>query len=699
MPTNSILVVEDEVLVARDIQSRLTRMGYDVVGIASRGREAISKALDLLPDLILMDINLQDEIDGVDAALEIRSQYNVPIIFCTAYSNEETLERAKISDPYGYVLKPFDNRELEINIEIALYKHKTEKVLSETRQRLDATLTNVSDGVIAASKQGKVHLLNPVAESITGWSMPSASEASLSEIMPLVAFEVDQAAISFDDLDVLFAEESLISTRQILTKPNGEQVPIEISVNRLEDVFSDLIVITFRDISQQLHYEEKIRRSAFFDDLTELPNRALFVDRLDSSLNRRKRGKKEQFAVLFLDLDGFGVVNDGLGHEQGDYLINEIARRIETTIRPDDTVARFSGDVFPILLDPVDAVTGSILACQRILYAIEQPIQLGDTEVNISASVGIVLDHGKYNTADEMIRDADTALHRAKLDSKGSYVVFDNQMHKDVKKFIKRKSGIQKAILDGTFEVYYQPIVDLATGKLSSMEALVRWPDPVEGMISPAEFIPIAEETGLILPLGEWVMRTVCKQISKWNAAGFDDFRVAVNLSARQFENNIPRLVEQILIDSGVSSSSLSLEITEGIAMKNVDHNIRMLKELKDLGLFISLDDFGTGYSSFEYLKRFPLNTLKIDRSFIQDIEESADDRAITQAIIAMGQTLNLKVIAEGVETESQLEILRRSGCDYIQGWYYSRALPADEITPFLRDRYLINQKQMELIA
>lgn len=699
MDTSSILVVEDEVLVARDIKARLTHMGYEVVGVASRGHEAVSKALELLPNLILMDINLRDGMDGVEAAMEIRSQIDVPIIFCTAYSNEVTLERAKISDPYGYVLKPFDNRELEISIEIALYKHKTERVLAETRQRLDATLTNVSDGVIAASMGGEIYLLNPAAETITGWSMPGAAETTLSRIMPMVGFKAEQAAICLDELENLFSERPIVNTRQLLTKPDGRQVPIEISINRLEDSITDLIVITFRDISQQVLYEEKIRRSAFFDDLTDLPNRALFVDRLDSSLNRRKRGMKEQFAVLFLDLDGFGVVNDGLGHEQGDFLINEIAHRIGATIRPDDTVARFSGDVFPILLDPVDAVTGSILACQRILRAIEQPILLGDTEVNITASVGIVLDNGRYQTADEMIRDADTALHRAKLDSKGGYIVFDNQMHKDVKTFLRLKNGIQKAILDGSFEVHYQPIVELKSGKLASVEALIRWPHPVEGMISPTEFIPIAEETGLILPLGEWVLRTVCNQIKKWNDAGFSGFRVAVNLSAKQFENNIPRLIEQILIDCGVSSDSLGLEITEGIAMKNVDHNTRMLQELKDLGLNISLDDFGTGYSSLAYLKRFPLNTLKIDRSFIRDIPENDEDRAITKAIIAMGQTLNLKVIAEGVETEAQLEILRDCGCDYIQGWYYSRALPAAELTPFLRDRYLINKKQMELIA
>ncbi len=698
MASNSILVVEDEVLVARDIKSRLLKMGYEVLGIASRGREAVSKALDLRPDLILMDINLRDEMDGVEAAMEIRLQYEVPIIFCTAYSNEETLERAKISEPYGYVLKPFDNRELEINIEIALYKHKTEKDLSETRQRLDATLTNISDGVIAADKAGHVYLLNPVAEEITGWSITQACKTPLNRIMQLEALDSSQPDIDFRDIEA-FASYDSSATRQYLKRPDGAWVPIEISATTLEDCTSDLVVITFRDISQQLNYEETIRRNAFFDSLTGLPNRSLFVDRLDSSLNRRKRGTHEDFAVLFLDLDGFGVINDGLGHEQGDHLISEVGRRIANTVRPDDTVSRFSGDIYAILLDPVDSHTGAIQACQRILQSVEQPIQLDSTPVHISASVGIVLNHGGYDTADEMIRDADTALHRAKLDAKGSYVIFDNEMYRDAKKFLDRKSGMQKAILEGAFEVYYQPIVDIGTGMLTSMEALVRWPHPEEGMVSPAEFIPIAEETGLILPLGEWVLRSVCRQIEQWNASGFDNFRVAVNLSARQFENNIPGLVEEILAETNISAHSLGFEITEGIAMKNVDHNIRMLEQLKELGLNISIDDFGTGYSSLAYLKRFPLNTLKIDRSFIQDITHNTDDREITKAIIAMGQNLNLKVLAEGVETRAQLDILRNSGCDYIQGYYYSRPLPAREVLPYLQEQQLVSRHQLELIA
>ncbi len=690
MSNNSILVVEDEVLVARDIQARLTRMGYDVVGVSGKGKDAIHKALTLLPDLILMDINLRDEIDGVEASLRIREEYDVPIIFCTAYSNEETLERAKISEPYGYVLKPFDNRELEINIEIALYKHRMERDLEETRQRLDVTLSNVSDGVIAADASGEIFLMNPVASKITGWCRNGVSQPNLADVMRLEGFEPGQEAIELLNPRSFAFWKRLTGVRQKLVQRDGTLISIEMSVAILETSASELMVITFRDISQQLMYEEQIRRNAFFDDLTDLPNRALFVDRLDSSLNRRKRSREDspnRFAVLFLDLDGFGVINEGLGHDQGDRLIAEIGRRIDATVRPDDTVSRFSGDIFAVLLDPVDGVTGSIQACNRILSAIGEPIQLAETGVHISASVGIVINNGTYLTADEMIRDADTALHRAKLNAKGSYVVFDNEMYMSAKRFIDRKSSMQRALLDGAFEVHYQPIIDVETGKLSSLEALLRWPHPEEGMVSPAEFIPIAEETGLIMPLGEWVLRDVCHQIKRWARQGHSGFRVAVNLSARQFESDVSSMIGNIIKETEVSPNSLTLEITEGIAMKNVDHNIRMLEELKSLGLSVSIDDFGTGYSSLAYLRRFPLNTLKIDRSFIRDITTDIDDYEITKAIIALGQNLNLKVLAEGVETSLQVDMLRDCGCDYIQGYYYSKPLPAGDLIRFFIDR------------
>ncbi|MBT4492616.1 MAG: EAL domain-containing protein [Gammaproteobacteria bacterium] len=681
----SVLVVEDEVLVARDIQARLSRMGYEVAGTAARGEDAVYMALDLLPDLILMDINLRGDMDGIEAATQINESKSIPIIFCTAYSNDEVLERAKITSPFGYVLKPFDNRELEINIEIALFKHKVERDLADTKKNLDATLSNVSDGVIAADSDGKIFLMNPMAEKIAGREQNEGYGKSLEEILLLEAFEPGQAAINLMNPETFAYWKQFSGIRQRLIRTDGRAVPIELSANFLDEG-SQLTVVTFRDISQQLGFEETIQRNAFFDGLTELPNRALFVDRLDSSINRRKRGGGSNlFAVVFVDLDGFAVINEGFGHDVGDMIINEVGKRIAKTIRPDDTVSRFSGDIFAVLLDPVDGVTGSIQACERILNAVQEPLSVNGNTLNLTATAGISVNKGEYNSAEDMIRDGDTALHRAKKDAQGSYVVFDNAMYEDAVRFIDRKSGLQQAIVEGAFEVHYQPIVSVESGKLASMEALVRWPHPVEGMISPAEFIPIAESTGLILPLGELILRTVCNQVSTWGSMGLNGFRVAVNFSARQFEIDVAALVREAMNEAGILPTTLALEITEGLAMKDLDRNTEMLEDLKRLGVSISMDDFGTGYSSLSYLKRFPLNTLKIDRSFIKDIHENEDDQEITRAIIAMGQSLNLATLAEGVETEEQVEILREYGCDYIQGFFFSKPLPANEMTDFLQ--------------
>lgn len=683
-PRKRLLIVEDEVLVAMDIKARLTKMGYDVVDTAARGGEAVDKAISLTPDLILMDINLKDEIDGVEAAIRIRERYDVPVIFCTAYSNEATLERAKVSEPYGYVLKPFDNRELEINIEIALYKHRVERDLADTRKRLDATLTNISDGVIAAELDGRIRLINPPAEQITGWGRHRARGARLVDVLDLVPFEAEGPRFDLERPAGAIADGPAMM-RQYLRRADGALIPVELSVNRIDNSEADLIVATFRDISQQLSYEEQIRHNAFFDGLTGLPNRALFFDRLESSINRRRRGRREPFAVAFIDLDKFAVVNEGLGHETGDRVIDEVARRLEQTVRPDDTLSRFSGDVFAVLLDPVDSIRGAITAVSRIQKAIEAPIDLGHTVINLSASAGILLHQQDYTLAEDMIRDADTALHRAKGDVRGSYVVFDGAMYESALQFIECRQGIQSGLDAGEFEVHYQPIVDSVTEDLVSMEALVRWRHPTRGYVSPVEFIPVAEETGLILPLGEWVLETVCGQIARWQHEGLDGPRVAVNLSARQFESEISSRISTLLNRARIPAASLSLEITEGIAMKNVERSIRMLDELRSLGLSISIDDFGTGYSSLAYLKRFPLNTLKIDRSFVNDIATDDDDREITRAIIAMAQNLKLKVLAEGVETREQMTLLRDSGCDYIQGYYFSKPLPADAMTCFMR--------------
>ena len=679
-----ILVVEDEILVARDIQQRLQKMGFEIAGHETHGENAITTALEVHPDLILMDINLAGDIDGIDAAKSILEEKEIPVIFCTAYSNEEVLARAKVTTPYGYVLKPFDNRELQINIEIALVKHKIELDLERTRTRLDATLSNVSDGVIAAEGDGRICFMNPVAERILSKSQDTCIGSKLNKVLDLEEFEMGQTAIDLLDPDTFAGWRQFTSLRQML-KRGDYRVPIEISATFLDDA-ENLTVVTIRDITQQLGYEDAIQKNAFYDGLTDLPNRSLFSDRLAGSFNRRIRsfGSKDDFAVLFLDLDGFSVINEGYGHEAGDEVILEVARRLTNTVRPDDTVARMSGDVFAVLLDPITGLEGSVQACQRILDSIGKPFRINDQNVNLSATIGIVLNQGEYESPEPMMRDAETALHRAKEEAEGRYVVFDNRMYQDALKFIDRKSSMQRAITAGEFEVYYQPIVDARTTELVSMEALVRWIDPTEGFISPGEFIPMAESTGLIRPLGSYILRSVCRQISAWDDMGYSNFRVAVNFSARQFKDDVSELVQDAIANSGIRPESLAMEITEGLAMKDIDRNVSMLSSLRDLGVNISMDDFGTGYSSLAYIKKFPLTTLKIDRSFIKDMHENDDDKEITKAIIAMGKSLSLATLAEGVENQEQLDLLRSYGCDYIQGFFFSKPLPADEMTAYL---------------
>ncbi len=646
MPKATLMVVEDEVLVARDIKSRLIQMGYDVIATVAKGTEAVEEALSLRPQLILMDINLRDEMDGIEAAVLIRKEYDVPVIFCTAFSDGEILNRAKISDPYGYVLKPFENRELEINIEIALYKHKAERDLRETKQRLHATLANVSDGIIAIDLEGKVFLINPIAESLTGWREENALGRSLPEVLSLKTDHSDNYVLEC-------SEEQPNNIRLKVVQPNGTETPIELGVNRMlesEDQTSGY-VITFRDISQQLGYELQIRHNALYDPLTNLPNRTLLIDRLEYSINATKRKRDRLFSVLLIDLDEFRVINEGLGHQVGDKLISVTSERISEMIRPCDTLSRFSGDIFCILLDPVDSAANVIQVCSRIQSAIAQPVVVENQSLTVTATAGIVLDEGQYHAASDLVRDADIAMHRAKSKMKGSYVIFDNAMHENILRFIEWKDGMQQAVHQNNFEVFYQPIVSTKTERLVSMEALIRWRHHEHGLITPAEFIPIAEETGLIVQMGEWMLRSVCKQIKEWELQGHKNLRVAVNLSARQFEHDIPKLIKSILAETRISPLSLGLEITEGLVMKDMDQNIAVLEELGSLGLRISLDDFGTGYSSLAYLKRFPIHTLKIDRSFIVDITGNLEDRAITKTIIAMAQNLNLDVIAEGVET------------------------------------------------
>jgi diguanylate cyclase (GGDEF)-like protein/PAS domain S-box-containing protein len=689
-----IMVVEDEVLVAKDIASRLRQMDFDVTCTVGKGADAISMALETTPDLILMDIHLRDDIDGIEAAETIHRRVDVPIIFCTAYSNDETLQRAKITAPYGYILKPFDNRELEINIEIALYKHRTERMLLETEGRLNSTLSNISEGVISTDRAGRVSIMNPVAEALTQTRTSDMRGVSVRQLLELREFESRGLGIDLKS-EVLRGGRSVRDVRQHLISRDGTEIPVEINAKPIPGDSRSLeslgMVISLRDISQQLGYETQIRRNAFYDPLTGLPNRTLFLDRVGNAIFRSRQREDDSFAVLFIDLDQFRTINEGLGHGAGDQLINAVSRRIGDVLGQADTLSRFGGDIFGVLLEGRASLQEVIETVETIKRQFDSSFEVDDRFMDVSCCIGIVISHEHYETPEDMVRDADTAMHRAKNEGKGSHVVFNTEMYNRALRYIEWRDEMQRALDEGKFELHFQPIICAENGKACSLEALLRWTSDKYGPVSPAEFIPVAEESGLILPLGRWILESVCEQILKWKANYGIELKVGVNLSGVQFNQaNLAQEIRQLLESSGVTPNLLGVEITESVAMRDIEFSIDTMAQLKELGVTISIDDFGTGYSSLAYLKRFPISELKIDRSFVTEITQDKNDQAIASSIIALARALELSVLAEGVETEEQYRYLVDGGCDYLQGYYFSKPLPRDEVIPQLHKNGLL---------
>ena len=450
------------------------------------------------------------------------------------------------------------------------------------------------------------------------------------------------------------------------------------------------IVLNARDISERKELEDRLAHQAFHDPLTGLANRALFVDRLGHALERAKR-QDELLAVMFVDLDGFKVVNDSLGHEVGDRLLVTVGERLRAYSRATDTVARLGGDEFTLLLEDVIDVDGAARVAERIQNQLRVPVELDGHEVVVSASVGIALTAPGQHAADDLLRNADIALYRAKNRGKDRYEVFDTSMHEGALERLKLESDLRHAVERDEFRVYYQPKVLLKSGGIIGFEALVRWEHPERGLVSPAEFIPVAGETGLIVPIGRWVLERACRQVAGWAAESpgrsprGTNLAVSVNLSARQFQQkNLAHDVRRILEETGLSPGSLILEITEGVVMDDAPLTSKVMSELKDLGVRLSIDDFGTGYSSLSYLKRFPADFLKIDRSFVDGLGRDPESEAIVSAMIGLSRDLGLEVVAEGIEDAHQLELLNRMGCELGQGYYFAKPLPPEEAVALL---------------
>jgi diguanylate cyclase (GGDEF)-like protein len=436
------------------------------------------------------------------------------------------------------------------------------------------------------------------------------------------------------------------------------------------------VLAIVRDNTERKALERQLAHQAFHDALTGLPNRTLFMDRLQHAVARSSR-TGATLAVLFLDLDRFKVVNDSLGHDVGDQLLIAVAAHLTRTVRASDTVARLGGDEFTILLEDVDAGIARRVA-ERIMATLQAPFVLAGHEVCVTTSIGIALNNEGPATADELMRDSDAAMYRGKSRGKARYEVFDASMHVRSLERLRLESELRHAIERGELSVHYQPTVSLVDGRVTGLEALVRWRHPERGLISPGVFVPVAEETGLILPLGRWVLAEACRQAKAWQIQHpSTPFTISVNLSVRQFQH--PGLVDDVasvLQTVGLAPETLVLEITEGIVIETAEANSRVLEQLKGLGVRLAIDDFGTGYSNLSYLTRFPVDVLKIDRSFVDGLGHDRGDSAIVHTVISLARTLGLGVTAEGIETAEQLQLLRAAGCDSGQGFYFSRPVP-----------------------
>jgi diguanylate cyclase (GGDEF)-like protein len=431
------------------------------------------------------------------------------------------------------------------------------------------------------------------------------------------------------------------------------------------------------DISDRKRAEEQIEFHAYHDVLTQLPNRKLFTDRLTHSITRARRSGRA-LAVMFVDLDHFKAINDLHGHEAGDELLLTMAGRLRDNVRDDDTVARLGGDEFTILLSELRQPEDAANVAEKVIKALSEPLSLGGAKVEVSASIGISLFPGDGPDAETLLRNADSAMYRAKESGRNNYQLCTDDLKRRATERLSLEQRLRRAIEQEELVLHYQPQVSLTKGNVIGVEALVRWNDPERGLVHPASFIPLAEESRLILPLGDWVLRAACTQMRAWRDAGLELPAVAVNLSLRQFQQyDIVGSVRTALAETGLPANALELEITESTAMQNSDATIDVLRALRNLGVSIAIDDFGTGYSSLSYLKRFPITAVKIDRSFVRDVATSEGDAAIVAAVVGIARSLKIRVIAEGVETEEQLTFLRRRKCDAAQGYLFSRPVAA----------------------
>jgi PAS domain S-box/diguanylate cyclase (GGDEF) domain len=558
-------------------------------------------------------------------------------------------------------------------------RRMSEEALRESEARYRLMAENTTDLISRISTRGIILYASEASRRLLGIEPSDLVGRSFLDFV----FEADREETR--SLTSLIHESGPTTFAYRVRKADGSLIWFETTSRRVRDAVTGAIrevVGVSRDITERKNVEEHIEYQAYHDALTGLPNRRLFHDRLTIALAHARR-MKHPLAVMFLDLDRFKVVNDTLGHSVGDELLKAVATRLQSSLREEDSIARMGGDEFTVLLGDLKSIDDAAMIAQKVLDTVAQPIHIDGTELVLTTSIGIALFPTDGDTAEELLASADRAMYRAKDAGRNSIRMVTPAMNSRALERLALEGDLRHALERGELVLYYQPQINLTTGRVTGVEALLRWNRPGHGVVGPKEFIPIAEETRLIVPVGEWVLRQACIQAKTWQGEGAPGFRMAVNLSPRQFQHSdLPLVVASALESSGLAPGDLELEITESLAMQNTSWTIATLQRLREMGVQIAIDDFGTGHSSLNYLRSFPLDTVKIDQEFVQEIESSAADRAIVSAVIGMARGLGLRVIAEGVETEPQLDFLRAQGCEEVQGFFFGEPVPAGSVRP-----------------
>ena len=544
-------------------------------------------------------------------------------------------------------------------------------------------MDTVVDGIITFDRRGIIETINPAAESIFGYDPGELIGRNVRILMdePLAA---DHAGYVEDEADsertrILGTDYQVEGRRR-----DGSKFPVEIAVGMLKEGLRRIYIGALRDITERKEHEERLHYLATRDPLTRMPNRRLFAERLEEAITQADESGGK-FAVLFLDLDHFKNINDAMGHVTGDMVLQAVGRRLEDCVRDGDTVAHLSGDEFPIILLGIESRADAEAMAAVILKRLSDPFFVDGREIYTTGSIGIVLYPESAGDIGELMRNVDTAAHQAKKQGRDTYQFYSERLSAGVQRRLEIETGLRRALENDQLTLAYQAKVDLGTRKISGAEALLRWESPEIGTVSPDEFIPIAEETGLIVAIGHWVLQAACRDAAHWTKLIADPVQVGVNLSALQFRHgDLIASIENALGASGLPADLLDLELTESMLVENPEETIESLNRLKEMGMSVSIDDFGTGYSSLSYLTRFPLDSLKVDRAFVANLPDDRDAVAIVRAIISMGKNLGLNIIAEGVETENQVGFLHALGCHVGQGYFFSKPIPAKDFQKLL---------------